>query len=340
MRPLLAVVAFLLALIHFENLQLAERTAEAATRVSILYGAATNDTVPLWIAKEQGFLRKYGIDADIVFVIGGQAVQAMVADQVQFGLIGAAHVTNAVTAGADLSMILGMRNSLPYIFVAQPFIKGAEGLRGKKIGTGTLAGPVSLAVYMVLDHYGLDPRRDNIVVFQVGGVGERLAAMRARTIEATPLPPELARVAISEGYTVLLDFRKENVPFPFLGLVSSRKFMKSNPALVEDIAKAIIESVAYVHNSANKKTTMASMARNLRLHDKPEILEAAYQDLLLTVSRKPCPNLQGAATALRLMAEYGINPKASQLKPNDIVDMSLCKRLDESGFFDRLYQQK
>src|SRR5678815_578542 len=42
------------------------------------------------------------------------------------------------------------------------------------------------------------------------------------------------------------------------------------------------------------------------------------------VPRKPCPNLQGVASVLKLLAQHGLNPKASQLKTDDIVDMSLC----------------
>ena len=38
------------------------------------------------------------------------------------------------------------------------------------------------------------------------------------------------------------------------------------------------------------------------------------------------------------LIQHGLNPKAAQLKPDDIVDMSLCKKVDETGFFDRLYQ--
>jgi hypothetical protein len=41
---------------------------------------------------------------------------------------------------------------------------------------------------------------------------------------------------------------------------------------------------------------------------------------------------------LKLMIQHGLNPKAAQLKPDDIVDMSLCKKFDETGFFDWLYQ--
>jgi hypothetical protein len=40
---------------------------------------------------------------------------------------------------------------------------------------------------------------------------------------------------------------------------------------------------------------------------------------------------------LKLMAQHKINPKASQLTPEDIVDPNICERLDKSGFIDRLY---
>jgi hypothetical protein len=41
---------------------------------------------------------------------------------------------------------------------------------------------------------------------------------------------------------------------------------------------------------------------------------------------------------LKLLVQHGLNPKAAQLKREDIVDMSLCKKLDDSGFMDRLYR--
>ena len=46
--------------------------------------------------------------------------------------------------------------------------------------------------------------------------------------------------------------------------------------------------------------------------------------------------MAGIASVLKLMAQHGINPKAAELKPEDIGDLSLCKKLDDSGFFNRL----
>jgi hypothetical protein len=65
-------------------------------------------------------------------------------------------------------------------------------------------------------------------------------------------------------------------------------------------------------------------------------LEIAYRAIAEMIPRKPCPSLPGIASVLKLMAQHGINPKAAELKPEDIADMSLCKKLEDSGFFARL----
>jgi hypothetical protein len=104
---------------------------------------------------------------------------------------------------------------------------------------------------------------------------------------------------------------------------------------VENLAKAVIEGVVFVQNPANKKIVVDSIARNLRL-DRPDRLERAYQTISESFPRKPCPSLPGIASVLKLMTQHGINPKAADLRPDEIADMTLCKKLDESGFFARL----
>ena len=47
--------------------------------MNIAHGAISNNVEPLWIAKEQGIFRKYGLDVDMVFIIAGRAMQAMLA---------------------------------------------------------------------------------------------------------------------------------------------------------------------------------------------------------------------------------------------------------------------
>jgi NitT/TauT family transport system substrate-binding protein len=305
--------------------------AEQPTKLFVAQGAISNDVTPMWFAKDRGIFRKYNLDIDNVFIIAGRAAQAMLAGQVPVGLIGATHVTNAVTAGGDLTMVLGMKNRLDYLFVARPTIKSGADLKGKKVGIGTPSGSASLGTYVALDFLGLVPRRDNITLLGIGGNPERLAALRSGSIDATSLAPEMGPQLKEEGYRVLVDEVKENIPFQSAGVVLSRKYMKANPVIVENFVKAIVESVAAIHNPENKRIVEQTIAKNLKL-DKPDRAEKAYLDLIAGLPRKPCPSLEGIASVLKLMAQHGINPKAAQLKPEDVADMSFCNRLEETGF--------
>lgn len=87
----------------------------------------------------------------------------------------------------------------------------------------------------------------------------------------------------------------------------------------------------------NKKVVVDSIASNLKL-DRLDRLEHAYRTISESFPRKPCPSLPGIASVLSLMAQHGLNPKAAELKPQDIADMSVCRKLEETGFFDRVHQ--
>jgi len=311
--------------------------AEAPVRFMFAYGAIGGNAVPLWVAKEQGIFRKYNLDPQLIYIIAGRAMQSMLAGDIQFGLLGATHVTNAVTAGGDMKILLGMEEKLSYFLNVRPGIKSAEDLKGKKVGIGTPSGSLALATYVGLDHLGLVPRRDRITLLNTGSTPERMSALFAGSIDAAFFNPEVEQVVVQQGYPVLLDLGKENVPFQSSGLVTSRKYMRANPQVVENLAKAVVEGVSYVQKPANKKIVTDSIARNLRL-DRADRLERAYQTITESFPRKPCPSLAGIASVLKLMAQHGLNPRAAELKPEDIADMSLCKKLDDSGFFERARQ--
>jgi ABC-type nitrate/sulfonate/bicarbonate transport system substrate-binding protein len=229
-----------------------------------------------------------------------------------------------------------VENRLDYIFVAKPVIKNGEDLKGKKVAIGTPAGSASMAAYVALDHLGLVPRRDNIVLLGIGGVPERMGALRSGSVEATSLSPEFGQVVVSEGYRVLVDLGKENVPFQSSGIVVPRSLIKSNPQLVENIARATVEGTAFIHKPATKEIVIKSLGANLRLSGT-ERVENAYQQLVTALPKKPCPSMEGMTSMLKLIAQHGLNAKAAQVRAEDLMDLSYCKRFEDSGFFKSLY---
>jgi ABC-type nitrate/sulfonate/bicarbonate transport system substrate-binding protein len=300
--------------------------ADSPSKALFAYGAINAYMASTWIAKEQGFFRKHNVEVEPVFIIATQAAQAMLAGEVQIGLIGPTHVVNAVVAGGDMVMIMGNQNKVRYQLVAHPSIKRAEDLKGKKVGIGaSMAGLATLAAIMALEHVGLNPRRDNITLLPTGAEPLRLAAVKSGVTQATVIAPEISKGAISEGYPVLVDMAKLNIPFQASGLVTMRKVLRNDPQMVERVGRATVDSIQFIVNPANKTRVVQSIMKNLKITDR-ERVETVYVELVEEFPRSICPTVPGVRSIMKLMVDLGINPKAAQLKVEDVVDLTLCKR--------------
>jgi NitT/TauT family transport system substrate-binding protein len=301
--------------------------AELPSKAIFAYGAINAYMAPIWIAKEQGIFRKHNAEVEPVFIIATQAAQTMLAGGVQIGFIGPTHVVNAVAAGSDMAMIMGNQNSVRYQLVAHPSIKRAEDLKGKRVGIGaSMAGLATLAAIIALEHVGINVRRDNITLLPTGPEPTRLAALKSGNTLATVLAPEIAKPATSEGFPILVDMAKLNIPFQASGLVTMRKIFRTEALMVERMARAIVDAVHFIAAPANRNTVVQSLRKNLKLSDS-ERAEAVYAELVEELPRNICPTNAGIRSIMKLMAEFGINAKAAQLKVEDVVDLTLCKKL-------------
>ncbi len=62
------------------------------TKITIAYGAINANVAPLWVARDHGLFAKHGLDSQATFIIAGRAAQAMLAGEVQLGLMGPTHM--------------------------------------------------------------------------------------------------------------------------------------------------------------------------------------------------------------------------------------------------------
>ena len=302
--------------------------ADGSSKAVFAYGAINAYMTTTWVAREQGFFRKHNVEVEPVFIIASRAAQAMLAGEVHVGLIGPTHVTNAVAAGGDLVMFMGNQNNVRYIMVVHRDIKRHE---GKRIAIGaSQAGLASLATHAALDHMGLSARRDNIALLLIGEEPIRLAALQAGNVQATLIAPELANTATSQGFSILLDMAKLNIPFQASGMVTTRKLLRSDPLMLERVGRATADAIKFIVAPANKKTILQTMSKNLKLA-KSDRLEASYNDLVEELPRSICPTVTGVRSVMKFMAELGLNPKAAEFKTDDVVDLTLCKRLGGDG---------
>jgi hypothetical protein len=87
-----------------------------------------------------------------------------------------------------------------------------------------------------------------------------------------------------------------------LGLGVTRSYLDQQAPTIEKVVAALTESLVFTQIPANKPVVLKSMMKNLRLNDL-HAAEEGYQDLLVTLNRKPYPSLDGLRNAQRLMTD-------------------------------------
>ena len=243
-------------------------------------------------------------------------------------------VLGAAAQGIDVRMLTSISSRVSWKLIAAPQIRRAPDLRGKRFGVQSIVGSTWMYSMLGLEQLGLDPRRDSITFLPIGDPVTMAHALETGRIDAAVLDPVLSRGLMSKGFSLLLDLFEANVSFPGLGLGVTRAYLEKNDSTVEKVVTALTESLAFIHGPANKPIVQKSMMKNLRMTD-PAAAENGYQDHLLTLNRKPYPSLEGLRNAQRLMALQ--NPKIATVKVEELIESRFVRKLDESGFIDRLY---
>jgi len=308
--------------------------ASAPTKSIIAHAAVNARVLPLWAAKEQGFFNKYGVPADMIFIRQAPTlVAALTSGDIQVGYTGGTAVLGAAAGGSDLKILAAFTNRVTYDVVARKGIKSPEDLRGKIFGVQSIGGTVWMGAILALEHFGLDPNRDKISLIAAGDQSVLAQALVTGTIDATVLDGVMSRPLHENGYPILAELSKANLPISSVGIVAKSSFIQSNQQTVENLLKALLESEAFIFGPSNKGKAMAILKKYLRINDHEA--EEGYKDVINGLDRKPHANLAGLRNVQRLMKLR--NPAVEKVKVEDLVDDRFMKKLDQSGFIDEMY---
>jgi NitT/TauT family transport system substrate-binding protein len=307
-------------------------------QLKLAVSTATPHNTPLWIAKDKKIFDKYGLDVQLIFVMGGALVsQMLAAGEIQIAANAPAALLSLIAGGEKIVMFLGISNTSPFALVTQPNIKTAADLKGKRLGTARFGGSSHISALIALDHLGLDPKRDNIVLLQTGLDPERMAALEQKGLDAAMLQRLATKTMLARKYNQLLNLNQAKIPYQNTVLAARRDYMSAHPAAFDRFTRAIVEGYGYVFSKENKQSVKEVIAKNLRLPNA-DAAEDFYLEAQEELDRKPYPTVEGTKTVIKYVAER--NPKVAALKAEEIIDASWLKKLDDDGFFNRVYKGK
>lgn len=325
-------IAFWVTIFSLIGFQLS--IAAAQTKITVGVAAMSPRTIPLLVAQQQGLFAKQGIEARVVLIKGAPTlVASLISGDIEVGYTGGTAVLGAASQGLYLRILSSISSKLTHTIVAAPNLKTAEQLRGKSFGIQSIGGSTWMHTILALEHVGIDIKRDHINLLVIGDSVLISQSLEAGRIDAAVLDGALVRRLKSKGFMLIADMTPANIPMLNQAIVVNQDFLQKRADVAEKILMALVESLAYTLAPMNKATVTKIMMRGLQISD-PTVAEDGYQDLLTSIERKPLPSLEALRNIRRLMAAQ--NPKAANVKVEELIDARLIRKLDENGYMDKV----
>lgn len=300
-----------------------------AQKINFSFSSLVGTQSPLWAAKEAGFFKKHGLDANLIYIPGGSVVvQTMLTGEVQMAISGPGAVIRANLGGADFVYLGSNSNRIDFVVVASKNIKTVQDLRGKRIGVGRYGGGPDFTGRVVFEKLGFKVDKDVIFTQTLGGQPTRLAMLQSGAIDGVVISPPATLQAKQMGFNAVLDYATVIPNYFSSGYFTTRKLMRDNPRLVEAMMKALLDGTRYVAN--NEEGTVKLLSRYLQISDEA-FLRAYYREVLLgQINRTLYPDAKGIDFVLD--AERKTNPAAANVKPDDFIDTRILDKLRKEGY--------
>lgn len=317
----LALMAF--GLFHFP--------VQARERINIIYPSISGLVLGLWVTQEARLFDKHELEVNLIYIQSASAVmQAMYGGEAPVVLSGGKPVVDSGLEGGDAVFVGGIGVVPAFYIMAAPEIQSVEELKGKPVGVTRFGSSSDFTMRLVLKKHGLEPGRDVPIIQIGGGMQGMAAALSKRAIYAAPFSPPTNLEVEKGGGKLLVDMGKAGIPFPHVSIITTRSYLKKSRPAVLAILKAYSQGVKRMFS--DKSLSLNVLKKYLRSND-PDILETTYKFALDYTVRIPYPTREGILEILR----DSMNPRAKGAKPEDFIDDSLVRELDQGGLYRQLY---
>ncbi|HKB55361.1 MAG TPA: ABC transporter substrate-binding protein [Ramlibacter sp.] len=246
----------------------------------IVFGyTAVTDFASVFVAAEQGFFSKRGLDVELKFIPLNSTIPAAVqADSLQIGGPTPSVFLQAVDGGLDHVVLSGggltSKSLTGFGLVARAGsgIKTAQDCVGKKIGVPGLGAFLHVTFRGWLKAQGVDYRKVNFVEASFPQHGDML---RGGTVDAVvTADPFMSRITDS-GVGYVASYYSTFLPDgePTIVYTARRDWVRKNAAAARAFQQAIQEAAAFMTRPANNAKVRAALGKYIKL--PPQVIARA-----------------------------------------------------------------
>lgn len=286
----------------------------------------------IWpLAKEAGYFDKYGVSFDLSYVNGSStAIAALLARDLDVASVAGSAIVGAQASGQDIIMIAGFLNQAVFRVMAATDISSIDDLKGKTVAVTRVGQADYFAWQTVIERQGW--AQDDLNFVNANDVAGQVGLLQQGQVAAIAVSPPNDVLATDAGAHMILDTATLNEPEQNVGFGTSRAYLQANRAAVTGIVKASIEAMARWRKDA--AFTRGVIDKYLQA-DNPQFTDVGYEAYRPVWPQAPYPSRDGMLKVIQEVSSQ--NPRARDLDVDKLMDTSVVKELEDSGFVKQIY---
>ncbi|HKY08230.1 MAG TPA: ABC transporter substrate-binding protein, partial [Candidatus Binatia bacterium] len=270
LKPVIRLLALAAWLFSAGSGQAQERVRVAISNFSASY-------ISMHIAQKRGYYAEEGLIVEVILMAGLTSTRALIGNSVE---LGSASNPTAAVQGAKLKILMVFNDKPPGMLISQPGIKSVADLRGKRLGGSTVGSLEYGWMKEILPKFGLQLEKD-VNFVPVGSTSTRFTALRAGTIDASPLSPPSNFLAQDAGFPVLLR-TADHLEDIQASIVATDERLARQGDMVRRFMRATVKGKD--HYLAHREEGITAIMEFTRHKDRA-LMTRVYDDHMKTIAR-------------------------------------------------------
>jgi len=317
------------------NLVVLSARASAVLAAEKLVGLQSAPSIAMalpWFAEEARLYSKHDLDFQLVYIASsGIVTAAMSGGNGSVAMAGGEGPIRAYLSGnTDFVFIGSVKNVLTHSLMGKPEIKRPEDLKGKRIGVGRIGGNSHYFTMYGMRQKGLDPLKDANLI-QTGGAPETYLALSTGAVDAASLTTPQDTRAAFQGFNYVIDGRELRPAYVATGFVTLRSVIAKRPKVVSQFMHAMAESLKLM--ISDRELAFRVISKKIGLTDR-KVFDAAYTAELKVL--EPRLEIRPGSIQANLDEIARTDPRAKQVKADQLIDRRFLEEMEKDGTFDRL----
>ena len=286
----------------------------------------------LWpLAVEAGYFDKYGVNFSLQYIQGSvTSVQAMLAGDLDMSSIAGSTVVAAQAVKQDIIMTVGYVNEVFWRIMAKPSITSLDQLRGKTVAVTKIGNADYFAWAILAQKQGW--KLEDFKFSNANDAPGQITQMQSGNADAIALSPPNDVLAAKVGAHLLLDEAQYHVPNQAVGMSLPRGYLAQKRATALNVAKATVEAI---HRWKADPAFAKGVIKKYLKQDDQAFIDGGYDGYLNLFQQRPYPSKEGFESVIEEVSSQ--TPAAKNVTPEQCMDTSLMKELEDSGFLKQVY---